>query len=85
MNEELIRREKLSAVGKAIDMVMHDLRSPIKNISLITGLMREEVQASDWLDLIDGSAEQASEIFEDFLDFIRDTPSGNLLSRLASF
>lgn len=74
MNEELMRKEKLSAVGKAIGMVMHDLRSPIKNIQLITGLMRDEGQSSDWLDLIDGSAEQASEIFEDFLDFIKDTP-----------
>ncbi|GAA4919241.1 hybrid sensor histidine kinase/response regulator [Mucilaginibacter defluvii] len=74
MNEELMRKEKLSAVGKAIGMVMHDLRVPIKNIQLITGLMREEGEASEWLDLIDGSAEQASEIFEDFLDFIRDTP-----------
>jgi two-component system NtrC family sensor kinase len=74
MNEELMRKEKLSAVGKAVGMVMHDLRSPIKNIQLITSLMREEGQASEWLDLIDGSAKQASEIFEDFLDFIRDTP-----------
>jgi two-component system NtrC family sensor kinase len=73
MNEELMRKEKLSAVGKAISMVMHDLRSPIKNIQLITGLMREEGETSEWLDLIDGSARQASEIFEDFLDFIRDT------------
>ncbi len=74
MNEELIRKEKLSAVGSAIGMVMHDLRPAIGNIQLLTGIIREEGYKSDWLDMIDRSARQASEIFEDFLDFIRETP-----------
>jgi two-component system, NtrC family, sensor kinase len=74
LNEQLLQKEKLSAVGNAVSMVMHDLRSPIKNIKLITNLMREDGQASDLLDLIDQSAEQASEIFDDFLDFVNHTP-----------
>jgi two-component system NtrC family sensor kinase len=74
MNEELIRKEKLSAVGSAIGMVMHDLRPAIGNIQLLTGIIREEGYKSDWLDMIDRSAGQASEIFEDFMDFIRETP-----------
>lgn len=74
LHEKLLQTEKLSAVGNAVSMVMHDLRSPIKNIKLITGLMREDGQESDLLDLIDQSAEQASEIFDDFLDFINHTP-----------
>ncbi|WP_166444687.1 hybrid sensor histidine kinase/response regulator [Dyadobacter bucti] len=74
MNEELIRKEKLSAVGRAIGMVMHDLRPAIGNIQLLTGIIREEGYKSDWLDMVDRSARQASEIFEDFLDFIRETP-----------
>jgi two-component system NtrC family sensor kinase len=74
MNEELIRKEKLSAVGKAIGMVMHDLRPPIGNIQILTGIIREGGYTSDWLDMIDRSARQATEIFEDFLDFIRETP-----------
>lgn len=75
MTEELIRKEKLSAVGKAIGMVMHDLRPPIGNIQILTGIIREEGYTSDWLDMIDRSAGQASEIFEDFLDFLRETPA----------
>jgi signal transduction histidine kinase/CheY-like chemotaxis protein len=73
LNEKLIQKEKLSAVGQVIAMVMHDLRSPIKNIKLITALMREEGEASDMIDLIDESAEQASKIFDDFLDFVKET------------
>ena len=78
LNEKLIQKEKLSAVGQVMGMVMHDLRSPIKNIRLITSLMREDGEVSDLVDLIDQSAEQASEIFDDFLDFIKDTPAKKL-------
>ncbi|MEO6521769.1 MAG: hybrid sensor histidine kinase/response regulator [Mucilaginibacter sp.] len=74
LNEKLLQKEKLSAVGNAVGMVMHDLRSPIKNIKLITSLMRDDGLGNDLLDLIDQSAEQASEIFDDFLDFIGQTP-----------
>jgi two-component system NtrC family sensor kinase len=74
MHEKLLQKEKLSAVGSAVGMVMHDLRSPIKNIRVITSLMREDGLGSELLDMIDQSAEQASEIFDDFLDFIGQTP-----------
>jgi signal transduction histidine kinase len=55
-------------------MVMHDLRTPVKNIKLMTEMMREDGLESDLIDLIDKSAEQASLIFDDFLDFIKNTP-----------
>jgi two-component system NtrC family sensor kinase len=74
LNEKLMQKEKLSAVGQVIGMVMHDLRTPIKNIKLMTSMIREEGDDNDLIDLIDRSAEQASEIFDDFLDFIKDTP-----------
>ena len=74
LNERLIKEEKLSAVGQVIGMVMHDLRTPIKNIKLLTRLLREEGHESEMIDFIDRSAEQASEIFDDFLDFINNTP-----------
>jgi two-component system NtrC family sensor kinase len=37
-------------------------------------MMREDGEESDLIDLIDQSAEQASGIFEDFLDFIKEIP-----------
>ncbi len=61
-------------MGKAIGMVMHDLRAPVKNIAVITALMREEGLGNEWLEMIDKSAAQASEIFDDFTDFIKETP-----------
>lgn len=74
LNETLLQKEKLSAVGQVIGMVMHDLRTPIKNIKVLTGMVREDGNDSDLIDLIDQSAEQASEIFDDFIDFINNTP-----------
>lgn len=74
LNEKLLQKEKLSAVGQVIGMVMHDLRTPIKNIKFMTDMMREEGAENDLIDMIDQSAEQASDIFEDFLDFIKEIP-----------
>jgi two-component system NtrC family sensor kinase len=73
LQEELIQKEKLSAVGQVIGMVMHDLRTPVKNISLITQLIREDGFSIEMLDMIDQSADAASEIFDDFIDFIKNT------------
>jgi len=82
LREKLLQKEKLSAVGKAVSMMMHDLRSPIKNIKACTTLMREEYPKSELLDMIDECGEQASEIFEDFLDFIKETPVKKLPVKL---
>lgn len=87
LNQKLLQKEKLSAIGQVISMVMHDLRTPIKNIKLITNIMREEGENSELVDMIDKSAEQASEIFDDFLDFVNDTPVRKLpvsLTRIAT-
>jgi two-component system NtrC family sensor kinase len=71
LHEKLLRQEKLSAIGNAVSMVVHDLRSPINNISMLTEMMREEGNKSEWLDMIDQCGAQASEIFNDFMDFIK--------------
>jgi len=72
LHQQLIQNEKLSAIGNAMSMVMHDLRSPIKNIPTLTGFLREEGINSQWMSMIDECAFQASEIFDDFIDFIKD-------------
>ena len=87
LRERLLQKEKLSAVGNAMSMMMHDLRSPIKNIKSLTDLARLENVDNEYLNMIDQCAEQASEIFEDFLDFINATPIKKqpvLLSKIVS-
>jgi len=36
--------------------------------------MRQESKGNELIDMIDQSAEQASNIFEDFLDFLKEIP-----------
>ncbi|RYD55345.1 MAG: hybrid sensor histidine kinase/response regulator [Sphingobacteriales bacterium] len=71
LNEKLLQQEKLSAIGSAVGMVIHDLRSPINNISMLTEMMRSEGYDSELLNMVDQCGVQASEIFNDFMDFIK--------------
>jgi K+-sensing histidine kinase KdpD len=77
LQEELIRSEKLSAVGQGISMVAHDLRSPLGNIISLVELIKmsddEPDAVSHYLDLITQSAQNASSIVNDILDFTRNT------------
>jgi signal transduction histidine kinase len=74
LHEQLLKKEKLSAIGTAIGMLMHDLRTPIKNIPVITQMMRDDGTESMWLEMLEKCGEQASEIFDDFMDFLNETP-----------
>jgi signal transduction histidine kinase len=74
LNEALMQKEKLSAVGQVIGMVIHDLRSPLSTIKQTINLMKEEDYPGDLIGLIDQSLDNASLIFDDLLDFIKENP-----------
>lgn len=74
LQEELLKKEKLTAAGNALGMLMHDLRTPIKNIPQITDLLREDGANEELLGLLEESSQQASDILDDFLDFVREAP-----------
>jgi signal transduction histidine kinase len=75
LREELLRKEKLSAVGQGVSMVAHDLRSPLGNIISLTELIEEDQgiteENRELLRLIASSAHSASNIVNDILDFAR--------------
>lgn len=81
LQEELIRSEKLSAMGKGVSVVAHDLRNPLGNILSLVSLIETESgedaeskgQIHEYLSLIRHSAENATDIVNDILDFTRDT------------
>lgn len=76
LNMLLIQREKLSAVGQAVAMVTHDLRMPIKGLKMVVELIRRENISNQLVDILGNYANQASAIFDDFIDFIQGTPVG---------
>ncbi|MFP4329262.1 MAG: ATP-binding protein [Spirochaetaceae bacterium] len=75
LREELLRKEKLSAVGQGVSMVAHDLRSPLGNILSLTDLLEDELPRTDQnrelVSLIRSSANSATSIIADILDFAR--------------
>lgn len=70
--EKVMQQEKLSAVGKAIGMVMHDLRGPVGSVKMIVEMMEMEGLQNEWLSPLKKSSNEAMAIFEDYLDFIKD-------------
>lgn len=74
LHEKLLQKEKLSAIGQAMSMVIHDLRTPIGNIKMLTYMVREYGMEADTLDSFDQCGDQALAIMNDFMDFIRETP-----------
>ncbi|MFP4426330.1 MAG: ATP-binding protein [Spirochaetaceae bacterium] len=90
LREELLRKEKLSAVGQGVSMVAHDLRSPLGNILSLVELLEEDGSISresrDLIALIESSAKNAADIVHDILDFARggglkkvETTTGEIL------
>lgn len=76
LQEKLLHREKLSAVGQAISMAAHDIRGPIAAIQSALELMGMDPDSADLQtqaqSIIAEAAEQAMEMVNDILDFVKD-------------
>ncbi len=76
LSEQLLKQEKLSAVGQAISMVMHDIRNPIAHLTNIGQLIQMDPgnvsQNGVMADLILKSTDNALNIITDVLDFTKN-------------
>lgn len=74
LNSQLVQKEKLSAVGQAISMVMHDIKTPIAQIRSLTEFIKEDPLDEDntleMTDMILEASEHAMEIISDVKDFV---------------
>lgn len=77
LQEELLRNERLSAMGKGVSVVAHDLRNPLGSILSLVELIELEgtgsEQVASYLSMIRRAAESAITIVRDILDFTRDS------------
>ncbi|MFW5729754.1 MAG: response regulator, partial [Spirochaetota bacterium] len=75
LQEELLRKERLSAMGQGVSVVAHDLRNPLGSILSLVDLIEMEGRLSEealpYLSMIRSSAESATTIVNDILDFTR--------------
>lgn len=72
---ELVRSERLAAVGKMAAMITHEVRNPLSSISLNTELLEDEVQgnteARDLVRAIHREVDRLTAITEEYLSFAR--------------
>jgi signal transduction histidine kinase len=73
LQDELLKKEKLSAVGEASSMIVHDLRNSIGSIELAIELIVEQIDDKAFvvatLDLIKQAAGNGIALAKDILDF----------------
>jgi signal transduction histidine kinase len=73
MEEEVLRSQRLAAIGETASMVAHDLRNPLQGITGAVHLLREEAltreERDEMLQLIHGSVEYSDSIVRDLLEY----------------
>ncbi|TVR92128.1 MAG: hybrid sensor histidine kinase/response regulator [Spirochaetaceae bacterium] len=85
LQDSLMQKEKLSAVGQAVSMIAHDLRSPLSGVLSLVDLIRQTDYEPDSMQEVFGQISEAVnsaiEIVNDILDFTRNSDiSRNLIS-----
>ena len=75
---ELVKSERLAAIGELAGMVGHDLRNPLTGIKNSAYFLRKkgseisQVQAKEMLEIIDKCVDYSNKIVNDLLDYSRD-------------
>ena len=78
--EQLLRRERLAALGEVAGSVAHEIRNPLGAMKNSLYMLRHSLQpanrdAEDDLALIERQIRQADHIIAELLDFARDRPA----------
>ena len=78
--EELLRRERLSLLGRMVASMTHDFRNPFAIINMAIGVIRDDSNDSidEYCQLIEDQIARVTAMTEDVLDYTRDEVSLNV-------
>lgn len=89
LSKLLVQKEKLSAIGQAISMVMHDIKTPIINIQSLTEFIQEEPENADntmeMTAMIMDSSQHAMDIIYDVRDFVQNAQLKKIPIELSTY
>ena len=75
---QLVKSERLAAIGELAGMVVHDLRNPLTGIKNAAYFLKKkgnsctEAQSKEMLEIIDKAIDHANKIVSDLLDYSRE-------------
>jgi signal transduction histidine kinase len=81
MNEQLMRADRLAAMGTLAAGVAHEVNNPLASISSLIQMMRSENSSpdvSEQLDLIQSQIERITRVTRDLTDFARARPAARM-------
>jgi signal transduction histidine kinase len=83
MNEQLMRADRLAAMGTLAAGVAHEVNNPLASISSLIQMMRagngSEADRSERLDLISDQIERITRVTKDLTDFARSRPAAKIM------
>ncbi|MCY0989150.1 hybrid sensor histidine kinase/response regulator [Nannocystis sp. ILAH1] len=88
LQERVVRTERLSALGGALAMIVHDLRTPLGNIQGLCDMIDEAVaigrtdEVREYVPYVRESSHEAMSIVNDVLDFTREAAIERVSVRL---
>ena len=88
LQERVVRTERLSALGGALAMIVHDLRTPLGNIQGLCDMIDEAVddgrtdEVREYVPHVRESSHEAMSIVNDVLDFTREAAIERVSVRL---
>jgi len=75
--EQLLKSQRLAAIGETAAMVAHDIRNPLQSIAGASYLLKARTSNTDWkldeiIRIIDKSVEYSDKLLEELMEYSKD-------------